>query len=261
PPADSTQLRQLIAALPPEPGQRSGVAEARKEAGFAVTGKGALFFFDPNTIAAEEWVRLGLNTPLAERIRHYVEKGGRFRKPADIRKIYGMAPEMADRLAPYVRLPETDRVKQAGFPNDRKPARRQQPAVQINLADSTDWEALPGIGAVLAGRIVRFREKLGGFYAATQLLEVFGLRDSTYRLIEPLLRTDQLHWKRIPLNQATEATLAAHPYIRWKLAKIIVAYRTAHGPFLQVDELKDIHLVTPLVFEKIAPYCQLEEDP
>ena len=131
--------------------------------------------------------------------------------------------------------------------------------VHINLADSTEWEALPGIGAVLAGRIVRFREKLGGFHAPAQLLDVFGLRDSTYQLIAPLLLADNLQWKRISINQASEAELSAHPYFRWKLARLIVAYRTAHGPFLQVEELKDIQLITDEVFEKMAPYCQLDD--
>ena len=262
-PGAANESRMAVASHPVE--RRSHPAE--------------LFLFDPNTISVEAWMKLGLDQRTAERIGRYRQKGGWFRRPADIRKIYGLSPELADKLQPFVRLSEAAsgsgrlpvyvaRYERAPMdapqpwarrPTDFKSKPRQRPMVHINLADSTEWEALPGIGAVLAGRIVRFREKLGGFHAPAQLLDVFGLRDSTYQLIAPLLLADNLQWKRISINQASEAELSAHPYFRWKLARLIVAYRTAHGPFLQVEELKDIQLITDEVFEKMAPYCQLDD--
>jgi competence ComEA-like helix-hairpin-helix protein len=59
--------------------------------------------------------------------------------------------------------------------------------VDINSADTTPFIALPGIGAKLAQRIIKFRDKLGGFYSIDQVAETFGLPDSTYQKIKPRL--------------------------------------------------------------------------
>ncbi len=282
PAADSAVLRQLLATVPAgesPPGRRDSAAAGYLSA--PVTAH-RLFPFDPNTAPVETWMKLGVSQQVAERIDRYRARGGRFRQAADIRKIYGLPETMADRLVPYVRLPVSGLRAFPGSANgaDRNKSRpvtgnnsawlkaantrfanRPIPKLHLNQADSSDWEALPAIGPVLAGRIVRFREKLGGFREASQLLEVYGLTDSAYQRIMPFLDKENLRWKRISLNQASQAELAAHPYCRWKLARAIVAYREAHGPFLSVDELMDIHLVTPEAYRKLAPYCRLEEPP
>ena len=46
--------------------------------------------------------------------------------------------------------------------------------VELNSADSTTLQLLHGIGPAFARRIVRYREKLGGFSNKEQLLEVYG---------------------------------------------------------------------------------------
>lgn len=284
PAADSAVLRQLLATLPAVEYSPGRIDSARADDLSTPVKAHRPFPFDPNTAPVTTWMALGVNQQVAERIDRYRARGGRFRQAADIRKIYGLPETTADRLVPYVRLPVSSSRAFSGpagqgangkngwrvAGNDSNPwqkggatrfVNRPLPKLHLNQADSSDWEALPAIGPVLAGRIVRFREKLGGFRAASQLLEVFGLTDSAYQRIMPFLYTENLRWRRIPLNQASEAELAAHPYCRWKLARAIVAYREAHGPFLSVDELMDIHLVSPETYQKLAPYCQLEEQP
>lgn len=283
PAADSAVLRQLLATVPVGEDLPGRIDSAGAAYLLAPVKAHRLFPFDPNTAPVETWVKLGVNQQVAERIDRYRASGGRFRQAADIRKIYGLPETTADRLVPYVQLPVSGQRASAGpvgngadWNKSRQVAgnnsawlkagatqfsNRPVPKVHLNQADSSDWEALPAIGPVLAGRIVRFREKLGGFREASQLLEVFGLTDSAYQRILPFLDGENLRWKRIALNQASQAELTAHPYCRWKLARAIVAYREAHGPFLSVDELMDIHLVTPEAYQKLAPYCQLEEPP
>lgn len=52
--------------------------------------------------------------------------------------------------------------------------------VDINRADAAALDALPGIGAVLAGRIVDFRAKHGPFRSLRELLQVPGIGDAKY---------------------------------------------------------------------------------
>ncbi|MFZ9454667.1 MAG: helix-hairpin-helix domain-containing protein, partial [Bacteroidia bacterium] len=46
--------------------------------------------FNPNTVSAARLIQLGLNKKTANTMVHYREKGGRFKTPTDIFKIYGM---------------------------------------------------------------------------------------------------------------------------------------------------------------------------
>jgi len=59
--------------------------------------------------------------------------------------------------------------------------------VNLNSATAADLEALPGIGPVLAQRIVDYREQHGPFRAVTDLQKVSGIGAKTYASLEPLI--------------------------------------------------------------------------
>nr|WP_253906568.1 helix-hairpin-helix domain-containing protein [Chitinophaga sp. SYP-B3965] len=126
--------------------------------------------------------------------------------------------------------------------------------VDINRADSLLWEQLPGIGPVLARRILYFRERLGGFHSITQVGETYGLADSVFNKIQPLLRLGDVSLRKIDLNETDEKSLADHPYINTKLARVIIRYRSSHGPFRQVEGLKGIALVDDSIYRKLEKY-------
>jgi competence protein ComEA len=214
-----------------------------------------LFYFDPNNLSLAEWRRLGLSERLIKTILHYLEKGGRFRKAEDLKKLYGFQNSDYQRLSPYVRINDV--------PNNFRPYPDKDPetffvkkfiVTDINLADSADWSRLPGIGEKLASRIVHFREKLGGFYQVDQVGETFGLPDSSFQKIKPFLRLITLTLNQIDLNTATKEILQSHPYIRWQFAKAILEYRTQHGGFHSVDDLLQIATIDSAKFEKLKPY-------
>lgn len=231
--------------------------------------RATLFYFDPNTITAADWKKLGLRDKTIQTIANYLKKGGSFKKPEDLEKIYGLRSQDLDRLLPYVRITAPVLAeKSTASSNERKPfTREQNPApyakkgaapVDINAADTTALIALPGIGSKLAARVIGFREKLGGFYSVDQVKETYGLPDSTFQKIKPLLQPGNTPVKKIDINTGTLDILKAHPYIRYELAKIIIAYRNEHGPYKQVEELKKLQPVTDEIFKKIAPYLKTE---
>jgi competence ComEA-like helix-hairpin-helix protein len=130
--------------------------------------------------------------------------------------------------------------------------------VDINEADTSSFIALPGIGSKLASRIVAFREKLGGFYSVDQVSELYGLPDSVFQKIKPYLSLDNsasVH--KININTASKEELKSHPYIRWQIANVIIAYRDQHGKFTEPEDLKKIPVITDDVFEKIGHYITL----
>jgi competence protein ComEA len=64
-------------------------------------------------------------------------------------------------------------------------------AVNVNTATAADFARLPGVGPVLARRIVEHREARGLFRRLDDLLEVDGIGPKLLRRLEPLLRLDE----------------------------------------------------------------------
>src|SRR5205085_1044990 len=117
-----------------------------------------LFYFDPNTLNAEGWQQLGLREKTATTIVKYVSKGGRFRQPEDIGKIYGLSQKDYLRLLPFVKiasLPLAEKEEpndKKSFSSNTKPALPERhfseaKAFDINQADTAAFIALPGIGS------------------------------------------------------------------------------------------------------------------
>lgn len=221
-----------------------------------------LFPFDPNTATGEEWMRLGLTERQVGTILNYVSKGGRFRRAEDLKRIYGFPEEAYAVLSPHVRIPPSKEslarkafVQQADRVNGRGSQRRFPASVGINTADSATWESLPGIGPFLASRIVRFRSRLGGFHSIAQVGETFGLPDSVFRRIAPLLAEESGTFSPgLDVNAATLEELKSHPYLTHRLARSIVAYRDQHGAFRKPEDLLAIETLTPELYDRLVPY-------
>jgi DNA uptake protein ComE-like DNA-binding protein len=240
-----------------------------------------MFYFDPNKMPAAGWQRLGVPDRLAQTIQHYLEKGGRFYKAEDLKKLYGLRGTDYERLLPFVRIEKGSSPQKkvrgynnpsviqdsaekktdsffhaAGMNSDRRYNHIAKYMVEtdVNQSDSSDWCRFPGIGEKLASRIIHFREKLGGFCQIEQVAETFGLPDSTFRKIKPYLRIHSTSVQQIDINIATKEMLAAHPYIRWKIAQGIIEYRLQHGYFQSVEGLLQLAQINPVNFEKLKPY-------
>jgi competence protein ComEA len=56
--------------------------------------------------------------------------------------------------------------------------------LNLNTATLAELETLPGVGPVLARRIVEFREKKGGFRRVEELLVIPGISEKKWRVIK-----------------------------------------------------------------------------
>ncbi len=221
-----------------------------------------MFDFDPNTLSGDGWKRLGLKDRTIQTIQKYLSKGGKFKKAEDINKIWGLHPQDVQRLLPYVKIKERYSEYQSKQPYTKeftaKGSINKNSVIDINTADTTAFISLPGIGSKLAGRIITFREKLGGFYKIEQVAETFGLPDSTYQQIKNRLMLTGSAVKQLNINNATVEEMKAHPYLRYAIANAIIQYRSQHGNFNAITDIKKILLVTEEIFNKIAPYLKIE---
>jgi competence ComEA-like helix-hairpin-helix protein len=225
--------------------------------------KQEVFFFDPNTASIADWIRLGVKPRTAETIQKYIAKGGKFYKPEDIKKIYGISQKDVERLIPYVSIKEVKKeytsYEQKEYTDKKSFSKNSvNQKTDINEADTSAFIALPGIGSKLAKRIISYREKLGGFYSVDQISETYFLPDSTFQKIKPHLIADSKAIKKININLATAEEMKSHPYIKYNIANAIFQYRRQHGNYNSVEEIRKIMTVTDDFYEKVFPYLSVE---
>lgn len=206
---------------------------------------GPSFFFDPNIASYDTLLLAGLEEKEARTLISYRNKGGRFRIPGDIRKLYGVDSVEAERLMPHISIRQ-DTVYKISY-GHRK-------LLELNIADSAMLEKLPGIGPVLSARIVRYRNLLGGFVSVNQLREVYGLPPETFEMIRSLVYTDSSMVEKININEADYNSLMKIPYLRRYNLNDIVKFRELEGRITSVSELVENDIIPDSLASKIRPY-------
>lgn len=159
------------------------------------------FAFNPNTVSVDEMIRLGFSQKQAESIDNYRKKGGRFRRKADFAKSYVVADSVYKRLEAYIDIPKID----------------------INAADSSLFETLPGIGPYFASKMVEYRKRLGGYSFKEQLMDIYRFDEAKFKALEDLITIGASRPFRLwalPVD-----SLAKHPYIDIYAAQGVALYR------------------------------------
>lgn len=216
----------------------------------------SLFKFNPNTIDLAGWKALGLSPKQAQSIVNYRNKGGKFYKAEDLQKMYTISPEMYKKLLPYVEIEnQKSAFPQKDFQYEKKEyAKKALVVVDVNLADSAQLDEVKGIGPAFALRILKYRERLGGFYKKEQLMEVYGLDSLKYAEIKEQISVNPSSIRTLNINTVDFNALKSSPYLSYKQINAIIQYRKQHGYYNNANDLKKVLILSPQIIEKIAPY-------
>ena len=165
------------------------------------------FRFNPNTASVEDFCRLGFTPKQAEAIDAYRNKGGKFHRKSDFAKSYVVSDSIYRRLEKYIDIPLLD----------------------LNTADSTALDDLPGIGGWYASKIIEYRNSLGGYSSKEQLLEIYRFDQQKYDAFKDLVTIKAPYV--YPLWTLPAYSLQKHPYIRnYEIARAIVMFREHNPP-------------------------------
>jgi len=231
--------------------------------------------FDPNTISEDSLAAFGLPTYLANRIVNYRTKVKPFYEASDLAKIYGLDSSLYEQLRPFIAIDKSQLPKEkvlsyeSKSKNERvvkrkdnyeKSRRFKLEPFNLNDADTVQLKKIYGIGSTYAKRIVSFRELLGGYNSITQLNEVYGLESpSKDSLLKYVVLPEKPALKLLRINSLTADELAKHPYISYKTANLMVAYRKQHGAFKEMEDLRKIKPLKGDLLKKLAPYLTFNE--
>jgi competence protein ComEA len=147
------------------------------------------------------------------------------------------------------------------------------PPIDLNRAGRGELLQLPGVGPVLADRIVDVRDSRGGFRTADDLRSVSGIGPARLEKLRPWVRSDgdlpavehgpaaapkaakksDARAEPVNVNTAPADELQTLPGVGPKLAQRIVDER-AKRPFATVEDLRRVSGIGPKTLEKLRPF-------
>jgi competence protein ComEA len=214
-----------------------------------------LFVFNPNTISSEEALKLGFSKKLTSTLINFRNKGGKFFKPDDLKKLYGLSPKLFQTLESYILIPNNrkefkkDSANYKSFPKKKY----AKTSVELNSADSLSIVYLKGIGPSFTKRIIKYRTMLGGFHNVNQLKEVYGMTDSLFLSLSSQVQIDKTKLTQIPINSIDLNSLRKHPYFNFQTAQAIINFRFKHGKLTEKDII-DLGIFNSEKLSVILPY-------
>ena len=219
--------------------------------------------FDPNITDSVGFLDLGLPAWMAKNILKYRNKGGKFRRAEDFRKVYGLTQEQYTILLPYICIapvtePHQDTLRLYTRKVEKDTLKffkyEAGTVVELNGADTTELKKIPGIGSTIARMITGYRSRLGGFYDIAQLKEIH----LNVEKLRPWFNVATDNIRQLNINQTGIERLKAHPYINFYQAKIIVEYRKKKGTLKSLKQLSLYEEFTPQDLERISHYVCFE---
>jgi DNA uptake protein ComE-like DNA-binding protein len=129
--------------------------------------------------------------------------------------------------------------------------------VELNAADTATLKKVPGIGSVFAGRIVKYRSLLGGFYSVAQLREVYGMEER-YHSLQNWFYADSSLVAKLPVNRLSSNALARHPYLNDKQARALGQLRNRKGRIGGWENLRLLEEFTEADRERLAAYLSFQ---
>lgn len=224
------------------------------------------FFFDPNTADSTELLRLGLRPWQVRNIYKYRAHGGRYHRPEDFSRLYGLTQGDYDRLLPYIRIADKYKLladvqtpatgedtHEPAYPRAEKYEEGTQ--VDLNTADTTELKKIPGIGSYYARKISEYRERLGGFVSTNQLGEIEGLPEGIGRWFT--LSSEV--YRPLLVNRLSVDKMRRHPYLNFHQSRVIAEHRRKYGAIKKLQTLSLYEEFTPADLERLQPYISFEE--
>ncbi len=249
-----------------------------------------LFPFNPNNATKEDLMQLGLSPRVATTFIHFREKGGRFFKKEDVKKIYGVTKLDYERLEDYIELENSGAFSSKSYAHTPQYNTSQvgQRAIELkpfNPNSATENELLGlGLEEKTVKVLLKYREKGGYFRTKEDLKKIYNLSDIDYLRIssffqntdnqtitksfsqntqnqENVKNTLTKVQKPIDLNQANEDDFLQLRGIGRTFAFRIIEHRERLGGFTSLNQLKEVYGLSDSTLHNITPYLRLTTSP
>lgn len=241
---DSPKIQNLVLAIETEQKESSGQRQLIK------------FPFNPNYITDYQAYLFSIDLETLEAIRAYRSSGEWINSVADFQSVTKWDDSRVEEIAEYLKFPEwVSNNNQRKVNSPQRKVKKQITPRDLNAASKEELRAIPGIGEVLATRILEWRDRLGGFSHEQQVNHVFGLNDwAKSNLLEHFYITPMEVEPRLNINKATASDLATIPGVDFEMARKIWEYQHLREGINDLEELNKIEGMTQGKLKLIALY-------
>ncbi len=240
-----------------------------------------LFYFDPNTASKEDFINLGISPKTAQTIINFRNKGAKFFKKEDFKKVYGLKSTDFERLKNFIQI-EKQKKESNPFAKNEIPKPYDAPIVNHVAFDpnTADVNTLlqNGIPQHVAATIIKYRSSGAIFQVKEDLKKIYTLKEDIYQKIEPFIEIIPQEKKTIvkasvqksdfpktenkslniviDINNASADDWQKLRGIGPSFSKRIVAFRDRLGGFHSVEQVGETYGLPDSSFQSIKP--QLE---
>ena len=207
-----------------------------------------IYPFNPNFISDHKGYLLGMSTDEIDRLHAFRGKNKYVSSPNEFQEVTLVSDSLLNAISPYFKFPSWGKSQKIQKENVKtQPIAKlnafndsHQPK-DLNKASGEDLKAIKGIGDILSARIIKFRDRLGGFLVDEQLYDVYGLEPEVVeKTLQKFRVLHRPNVRKININTASAKELAQLVYIKYNVAKKILDYRESVGTIVSLDELTKI---------------------
>lgn len=226
--------------------------------------KPKVYPFNPNYITDYKGYTLGMSNEEIDRLLQFRAQDKWVNSAKEFQQVTKVSDSLLATMSPYFKFPEwitNPKIKKDYInSNSTHQPKTFDQKQDLNTATATQLQRINGIGEAYSKRIIRYREKYGGFIADVQLQEVYGLSPEVIeRLLEQFTVKTPKQVEKIDLNQATIEQLVTVQYIDYEVAHHIIEQRTLREGYKSLDELLKVKSFPTNKFEIIKLYLKLNQ--
>ncbi len=233
-----------------------------------------IFPFNPNFISDYKGYTLGMSVAEIDRLHAFRAENEYVNSPEGFQKVTKISDSLLKVISPYFKFPEwTKKSKQSKVSGQQFKARHDDSfstgalrrgnsevfqVKDLNSVTAEELKSIKGVGEKLSVRIIKFRDRLGGFLVDEQLYDVYFLEPSVANHVLKKFKVfNKPVVEMINVNTASVDAIASLVYIKYDVAREIVSYREENGPYLSLNELGNIEGFPTDKIDRIALYLSL----
>lgn len=195
---------------------------------------------------------------------HVFRETGRFiNSPEEFQELTQISDSLLSIISPNFKFPEWKTRPKKAYSTEKHSDVENATGIaevkfDLNKAKAEDLIQINGVGAVLSGRILKFRNALGGFLSDDQLNDVYGLKpEVVQRILRKYTVISRPEIQPISLREANADELSRLVYITQNLAFKIIRYRDSVGELKTLEELTKLQDFPADRFNRIKLYLTL----
>ena len=206
-----------------------------------------IYPFNPNYITDYKGYKLGMSVEEIDRLHAFRSSNKFVNSIEEFQAITLISDSLLQKMAPYFKFPDwvvnaqLNQITPKSESGVIKTAIAKVVVEDLNTATAEDLKVVYGIGDKLSERIVKFRDRLGGFLIEDQLYDVYGLEaDVAQKVLLKYKVLTKPEIIKININKATASEISRLVYLNYDVSKKIVAYRNEVGEIKSFEELRKI---------------------